>query len=126
MHIIYNMKQSLGLKITVLPTWQWVNSYTNPVNNKTSHIFDVAAVLDMLQTTSTITAAINNECSAIILTSKIPHVSIASDIQHGNYSKNFSIPCILLAWKENTSKPKGFHLGNSPLEYACDKVKTKQ
>ena len=76
---------------------------------------DVIIVIDVLRCTSTITAALANGARCVI---PVRTIKEARDIHHRN-------PKTILAGERKGIKPKGFHLGNSPLDFNPTIVKGK-
>ena len=76
---------------------------------------DIIIVIDVLRCTSTITAALANGSRDII---PVRTIKEAREIHRRN-------PKTLLAGERKGIKPKGFHLGNSPLEFNPTIVKGK-
>jgi 2-phosphosulfolactate phosphatase len=76
---------------------------------------DVIIVIDVLRCTSTITAALSNGARCVI---PVRTIKEAREIHRRN-------PKTILAGERKGIKPKGFHLGNSPLEFNPTIVKGK-
>lgn len=79
---------------------------------KTVHRRDVIIVIDVLRCTSTIITALTNGAQAVIPAETLKE---AREIRKMN-------PTYLLAGERRGLKPRGFDLGNSPLEFTREKV----
>ena len=82
---------------------------------KAVQIGDVVIVIDVLRCCSTIVTALANGARGIMPTKSLKEARILHD-KH---------PEFILAGERRGMKPKGFDLGNSPLEFAREKVKGK-
>jgi len=74
----------------------------------------IVVVVDVLRATSTIITGLYNGCKEFI-----PVIDIEEAI---NISKNYDRNAFLLGGERNAQKIEGFHLSNSPREYARDVV----
>jgi len=77
---------------------------------------DVIIVIDVLRCSSTIVTALANAADAVIPTKTVKEARIL-------HKKH---PEFILAGERRGIKPKGFDLGNSPLEFSPQKVKGRQ
>ena len=77
---------------------------------------DVIIVIDVLRCCSTIVTALTNAADGVIPTKTVKEA-------HLLHKKH---PEFILAGERRGIKPKGFDLGNSPLEFSPQKVKRKQ
>jgi 2-phosphosulfolactate phosphatase len=76
---------------------------------------DIIIVIDVLRCSSTIIAALSNGAKGVIPTKNLQEA-------RRRYREN---PGSLLAGERRGFKPKGFDLGNSPLQFTKEKVKNK-
>jgi 2-phosphosulfolactate phosphatase len=74
-------------------------------------------VIDVLRACSTIATALNNGARSVV-----PVVDMA---QAGKIASNMDQQSFLLGGERGGEKIEGYHLGNSPLEYAREVVKDK-
>ncbi|MCD6417249.1 2-phosphosulfolactate phosphatase [bacterium] len=77
--------------------------------------FDIAVVIDVLRATTTLLFALKSGARRII-----PAASIDEAFSIAEKMSNFED--VILCGERNGRKIKGFHLGNSPLEYSSEKV----
>ncbi|HUU50751.1 MAG TPA: 2-phosphosulfolactate phosphatase [Nitrospinota bacterium] len=77
----------------------------------------IAIVIDIIRTTTTITTAFKNGCSAII-----PVLTLEDAFQRAN---KIGKDKVLLAGAQKGERIEGFQLGNSPREYGEDIIKNK-
>ncbi|HZK34837.1 MAG TPA: 2-phosphosulfolactate phosphatase [Bacillota bacterium] len=77
----------------------------------------VVVVIDVLRASSTMIAALHNDCREIVPVKEIEEAV--------NMSKNYDKDSYLLCGERNTLPIEGFDLSNSPLEYSRETVEGK-